>query len=164
MAGAILGDAAPLAAALTGHGARAVRRRYTRALVPVLVLAVGLALLNWGANWPVWPWRGAAVLVPIAVLIAADRARNLGHTLVNGFLVTRQGSLVRRRSALSGAGVVGWNIRQSFFQRRAGVATLTATTAAGKQSYQVLDVPLGDAVRLADQVIPGLLTPFLEQR
>jgi putative membrane protein len=60
-------------------------------------------------------------------------------------------------------GIIGWNLRRSFFQRRAGLATLTATTAAGRQRYEVPDVPSAEALRLADAATPGLLTPFLER-
>jgi putative membrane protein len=70
---------------------------------------------------------------------------------------------VRRRYALAREGIIGWNLEQSFFQRRAGLSTLTATTAAGHQRYAVPDVDLQEALRLADEATPGLLTPFLER-
>ena len=73
----------------------------------------------------------------------------------------RRGSLVRRRCAIAAEGIIGWNIERSFFQRRAGLATLVATTAAGDQHYDVQDVELGEALRLADELVPGLLSPFL---
>ena len=57
--------------------------------------------------------------------------------------------------------VVGWQVRQSPFQRRAGVVTVEATTAGGRQRFAALDVPVEDAVRLADEAVPGLLTSFL---
>jgi putative membrane protein len=110
---------------------------------------------------PGWMWEASLLLLPIAALLARDRYRSLGHALVGGWLVTRQGSLVRRRCALSSDGIVGWNLHQSLFQRRAGLATLTATTAAGRQRYEVSDVDLLEAVRLADRTVPDLLTPFL---
>ena len=88
-----------------------------------------------------------------------DSAGSTGNA--NGWLVTQQGSLVRRRSTLAGDGIIGWNLNRSFFQRRAGLATLTATTAAGRQHYEVPDVDLGHAVALADAAVPGLLRPFL---
>ncbi len=89
-----------------------------------------------------------------------DGAGSTGNA--GGWLVTQQGSLVRRRSALAGDGIIGWNLNRSFFQRRAGLATLTATTAAGRQHYEVPDVDVGHAVALADAAVPGLLRPFLE--
>jgi len=101
------------------------------------------------------------VLVPCGVALAYDRYRSLGHALVGRFLVARRGSLVRRRYMLDCDGIIGWNLTQSFFQRRLGLATLAATTAAGRQRYDVQDVPLAEAVRLADQALPGLLAPFL---
>ena len=65
---------------------------------------------------------------------------------------------------LADEGVIGWTIRESFFQRRRGLATLTATTAAGRQYYEGVDMDVAAAVRLADEVHPGLLTPFLVER
>ena len=62
---------------------------------------------------------------------------------------------------IDGTGVVGWTIRQSFFQRRARLVTLTATTAAGRQGYALPDVDSATAVAIAHDVLPGLLTPFL---
>ena len=76
-------------------------------------------------------------------------------------VAVREGSLVRRRTVLTRDGIIGWNLRQSFFQRRAGVVTVEATTAAGRQRYAAEDVPAELAVRLADRALPGLLTPFL---
>ena len=46
---------------------------------------------------------------------------------------------------------------RSFFQRRAGLATLVATTAAGDQHYDVQDLELGEVLRVADALVPGWL-------
>lgn len=164
VAGLVLGRTAPLADTLAGHGGRAIRRRYTRAVgVAAVIVAVCLALSALG--WlPSWTWRLSLVLLPIAALLAWDRARSLGHTLSERTLVSRRGSLVRRRSALSYDGIIGWNVHRSFFQRRAGLATLVATTAAGRQRIDVQDVPLDEALRVANEALPGLLTPFLDTR
>jgi putative membrane protein len=75
--------------------------------------------------------------------------------------VTRFGSVVRRRTAVAADGVIGWNLRSTFFQRRFGLTTLVATTAAGRQKYSVADLADADAVRFADMCVPGLLEPFL---
>jgi len=156
----VLRDPTPVEVALTAHGPAARRRRFMRTLLAslVLIVAAGFALW-WGAS----PWVGlAAVLsVPVAVMLAADRYRSLGHALAGGFLVTRAGSLYRRRDVLECDGIIGWNLRQTFFQRRAGLATLTATTAAGRQRYAVRDVPVPMALSLAERALPGLLDDFL---
>ncbi|MEN3540469.1 PH domain-containing protein [Microbispora sp. ZYX-F-249] len=155
------GGASPVTAGLTAHGPAALRRRFTRAYgVHALVLAALLALC-WWAGLPSWTWLTTAALLPLTALLAADRYRSLGHALTSGYLITRWGSIVRRRVVLECDGVIGWNIERSFFQRRAGLATLTATTAAGKQGYQVRDVDLAEALRLATAGTPGLLDPFL---
>jgi putative membrane protein len=166
VAGRVLRVPDPTAAALVVHGPRARRRRYNRAVG--LTLAV-VALLVAGALWaglPAWPWWVAVAALPVAAAVAQDRYRGLGHTVVPagpesaGYLVTRHGSLDRRTAALRTDGIIGWRVRQSFFQRRGGLATLTATTAGGHGAYHVLDVPLGEALACAEAAVPGLLLPF----
>ena len=86
-----------------------------------------------------WAWALWAVLT-VAGLLAADRSRSLGHRAgAAGWWPA--GSLERRRDCIAAAGIIGWTVRQTLFQRRAGVATLIAATAAGRKRYQVIDVP-----------------------
>jgi putative membrane protein len=53
--------------------------------------------------------------------------------------------------------VIGWTVSQTFFQRRAGLATVAATTAAGSGAYHVIDIGIADGLALADQAVPDLL-------
>ncbi|GAA1882686.1 PH domain-containing protein [Lapillicoccus jejuensis] len=160
----VLEDDEALAGPLHEHGPAARRRRYTRAAVPALVLAVAGWLLVGLAQW----WVGVGVLATLPLLlspvVAGDRYAGLGHRLLPAHLVVQHGSFVRRRDVLERDGVIGWVVQQSFFQRRVGVAHVLATTAAGKQSYVVRDVPLDTGVAVALAVDPDLLTPFLEER
>ena len=160
VAAQVLRDHAPLEVALIAHGPAARRRRLTRALTGALLVIAGAAVAIFAGATP-WLAGPAALTVPIAYLLGADRYRSLGHAVAGRYLVTRAGSLSRRRDVLECEGIIGWNIRQSFFQRRAGLATLTATTAAGRQHYSVTDVPLTEALSLADRARPGLLDDFL---
>jgi putative membrane protein len=129
--------------------------------VPVVAAALVLAAT---LDWPVWAWILALVPLPVAAALAYDRVRSLGHAVTATALVSRAGSVVRRRSMLAREGIIGVNLRRSFFQRRAGLVTLTATTAAGDQAYAVLDVTPDEAVRVAEAAAPGLLAPFLAER
>ena len=131
-----------------------------RALLPafVLVAGAGIAIAYGASQWLALP---ALVTVPVAAMLAVDRYRSLGHALAGSALVTQHGSLDRRRDVLECEGIIGWNVRESFFQRRAGLATLTATTAAGRQRYVVSDVPLPLALSLGNRALPGLLGAFL---
>jgi putative membrane protein len=70
---------------------------------------------------------------------------------------------VRQRHVLAADVIIGWNFERTLFQRRVGLTTLTATTAAGRQRYEVQDVELGEALRVAEALRPGLLDPFLER-
>jgi putative membrane protein len=158
----VLGEAGPLRVALTPHGPAARRRRHLRALVPTSLLPVALGTLWLAAGWPLW-LALVALLAPGAGLwLAADRYAGLGHALTEHHLVVRSGSLQGHRDALQRGGIIGWNIRQTFFQRRAGLVTLSATTAAGRQAYHALDLPEEVAIALADAAVPGLLGQFVE--
>lgn len=156
---AVLGEGGPLHVDLRPHGPRARRRRYTRALVPsALLLAAGLVASLAGQVW--WPVLVTLPAPFVGVLLARDRYARLGHALTPSYLVARWGSLRGRRDALHRSGIIGWNLHQSFFQRRAGLVSLTATTAAGQQSYEILDLPEDWAVALAVEAVPGLVEQF----
>jgi putative membrane protein len=158
---AVLAESGPLHTALVQHGPIARRRRYVRAVVPASLIPILLVVLAATASWPWW-LAGVGLAVPVlGVLLARDRYARLGHALTPDYVVIRWGSLHGRRDALQRTGIIGWNIKQSFFQRRAGVVSLTATTAAGQQSYEMLDVPEGMAVAFAVEAVPGLVEQFV---
>lgn len=146
----LIGDAETVTGPLRGHGPAAARRRFTRALA-VPAAAVPVLLL---ASAPVWAWAVWAAVTGCCVALAADRVRALGHRVDRRWLVARSGSLERRRDCIATAGVLAWTVRQSWFQRRAGVATLVAATAAGVKAYQLLDVPAGWAWTIAATASP----------
>ncbi|MEV0538845.1 PH domain-containing protein [Nocardia salmonicida] len=148
---------------LRRHGPAAHRRRYTRAAWPVGVVAVVLlAITLAGGHPPVWTWPFPVLLAVVMALLAEDRYRGLGHRVLPGttgptWLITRSGSLDRNRDCLEAPGIIGWTVRQSFWQRRAGLATVVAATAAGKKSYSVVDIPIDQAADLIEAVTPGRL-------
>ncbi|ANW20754.1 PH domain-containing protein [Streptomyces clavuligerus] len=154
----------PTDAPLTGHPRAARARRLRRALGAVLVPLGVVAVLGLWLT-PVLLWIAAAVAavaVPAAALLGLDAYRALGHGISGEFLVVRSGSVRRSTVALQRAGVIGWVVRQSPFQRRAGLLTLTATTAAGTGGYAVRDADAVEGLTFAAQAVPGLLEPFLE--
>ncbi|MEO3977107.1 PH domain-containing protein [Streptomyces sp. CAU 1734] len=157
--------AAPTGTPLTAHPRAARTRRLRWALwaaltPPVILAALGLWLT------PVLLYIAAgftAFAVPAAVLLALDAYRSLGHAVSGGYLIARSGTLRRSTVALRRDGVIGWVVTRSVFQRRAGVLTLTATTAAGAGAYSVRDAGEEEGLRFADEAVPGLLAPFLER-
>ena len=129
-----MGDGPALTAPLVEHGPPARRRRLTRAVVPALVIALAALVLGLRLEWPVWAFVLGFLPAVAAPALAKDRYAGLGHLLTPTHLVVRSGSFSRRRDVLLRSGIIGWTLRQSFFQRRAGIASLVATTAAGKQA------------------------------
>ncbi|WP_447006061.1 PH domain-containing protein [Saccharothrix isguenensis] len=148
----------PTRTPLRRHPVAALRRRMVRAVVPLLVLA---AVLPWFA--PSWTWQVVLALVPFSAALGWDRYRSLGHALTERYLLARAGSAIRETVALQRTGIIGWRVSRSFFQRRAGLVTISATTAAGDGAYHVIDVGEADGLVLADEAVPGLLRPFLER-
>lgn len=159
VAAEVVGSSGPVHAALVDHGPRARARRWTRALVPAAVVAVVLVAVAVATDL-----SGLAFLAALPLLVGAalgfDRARSLGHALVEGWFVARSGSLTRRRELLATDAVIGWNLHSSWFQRRAGLVTLVATTAGGRQYVALPDVPEQVAVDVAIAAVPGLVEQF----
>lgn len=141
---------------LLGHGPVATRRRWTRALALPVLLGVAMVGAAFVVAIPPIAWVAWVVVTVVAAFLAADRARALGHRSGGGWLVARAGSLERRRDCIATAGIIGWTVRQTYFQRRAGVATLVAATAAGVKGYRVLDVPAELAWSVAASASPWL--------
>jgi putative membrane protein len=150
----LIEDADAVTAPVRGHGPAAVRRRWTRALAVPAVVAIALVVATYFVTVPVWAWIVLAVSTLCSALLAADRARALGHRIDERWLVARAGSLELRRDCIATAGIIGWTVRQTFFQRRAGVATLVAATAAGVKHYRVIDVPADLAWSIAATASP----------
>ncbi|WP_459547861.1 PH domain-containing protein [Nocardia sp. X0981] len=160
------GDTAHLAALsripLVRHGPAARRRRYFRAGWPVPLSAAVLLVAATTGDLPPWWWLIPVALIPVCGLLAEDRYRSLGHAVVPAtsdspvWLIVRSGSLDRERTCLEAPGIIGWTVRRTFWQRRAGLATVGAATAAGEKLYLVQDIPLDQARALIEAVTPGL--------
>jgi putative membrane protein len=162
VAATVLGLPADLCSgALEPHGPAARRRRYIRALAGAAAVIVAIYVTTRAQDGPSWVWLTSLALLPAGALLAADRYRSLGHRLAGEWLVTRFGSLARRRNIISADAIIGWRIHQTWFQRRQGLMTLTATTAAGHQHYSIRDVPVAEGLALAAAATGDLLVPFL---
>ncbi|MEV0331941.1 PH domain-containing protein [Nocardia sp. NPDC050717] len=147
---------------LVRHGPAAHRRRFTKAAWPVGGVVVALVVLAVVRGpLPVGVWAIPVVFAVAMAALAEDRYRSLGHRVLPGstgptWLITRRGSLDRHRDCLESPGIIGWTIRRTFWQRRAGLASVVAATAAGKKAYLVDDIPFDQAVALIEAVAPGL--------
>jgi putative membrane protein len=149
-------EAADPAAPLTAHPSAARRRRLGRALpIPLALLVLALALTE--------PWAIAAALLltAIAILVAVDRYRQLGHAFDGRRLAVRGGSLHRRWSEVDPAAAAAYELRSSPFQRRAGVCTLWLHLGQGAGSRRVLDLGEDQAASLLRVLDARMLEPLL---
>lgn len=150
---------------LRPHPRAALARRLGRAAAAslVLVAASTTAQLLW---WLTGGWLMALALatcvgIVAVTALAVDSARALGHRLTPRHLITRRGSLHRTSAVLQRDGIIGWRIRQSVFQRRSGLVTVSATTAVGRGHQPVVDIGLTEGLVLAARAVPGLLERLL---
>jgi putative membrane protein len=128
---------------LRRHPAAARQRRVVRATSAGLAVTVaGLVatpLLGWWQLLLV-----GVVLTALGVPLGLGRYASLGHAVGPDSLAVRSGWLVREEAVLERRAVVGWRVRQSLFQRRAGLATVTACVGAGTGGYAALDMAADD--------------------
>jgi putative membrane protein len=153
--GAVDPEAPDPASPLAPHPLPARRRRLIRALPVPLVLLAGA--LVWREPWAI----GATVLlVAVAVAVALDRYRQLGHAFDGRRLAVRGGSVHRRWSELDPSAAVAYDLRSSPGQRRAGLCTLRVHLGQGAGTRRVLDLGEGQAGVLLEALDPPLLGPL----
>lgn len=134
---------------LVAHPPAARRRIVVRYQLWNLVLAIGLGAAWWFWSWTPWLLLAPAVLAVLLVPAAVANGRALGHRIHDGSLTARRGFFWRRTDVVQLRGISGAHVTQSILQRRLGLASVVATTAAGEKHYTVVDVALGTAAELA---------------
>ncbi|GHE11488.1 PH domain-containing protein [Klenkia taihuensis] len=134
---------------LRPHPPAARRRRLVRACAPGAVLLVAGAVLTATVGWW-WLLPAGAVLAGLGVPLGLGRYAALGHVAGARSFSLRSGWLVREQVVLQRRAVVGWQVQQSFFQRRQGVATVVAAVGAGAGGYRALDIGAADAAPFAE--------------
>jgi putative membrane protein len=131
----LVSDPGPLVA----HPPAARRRRIVRALTAGLVVTAAGAVLTPLLGWW-WVLAAGLALTVLGVPIGLGRYAALGHAAGPESFAVRSGWLVREQAVLQRRAVVGWQVRQSTFQRRAGLATVTACVGAGRGGYAAVDM------------------------
>ena len=128
---------------LLPHPPAARRRRIVRALAAgLLVTAAGLVLTVSAGWW--WLLLAGVVLTALGVPLGLGRYAALGHAVGRTTFTVRSGWLAREQAVLERRAVVGWQVRQSPFQRRAGLATVVACVGAGRGGYAAIDMATED--------------------
>jgi putative membrane protein len=133
---------------LNAHPPAARRRRLVRAVgFGLAVTAAGVVIAAVGGPW--WPLVAGVALTVLGVPLGLGRYASLGHATGPRSFSVRSGWLVREQAVLERRAVVGWRVQQSFFQRRAGLATVTACVGAGTGGYTALDMAADEVAEFA---------------
>jgi putative membrane protein len=146
---------------LTRHPAAARRRSVLRACSLGLVLLLAGAVLTPLAGWW-WLLVTGGVLTVLGVPLGLARYAALGHTAGARSFAVRSGWLVQEHTVLQRRAVVGWQVRQSVVQRRAGLVTVQACVGAGRGGYTATDMAAAEApafTRAASGVWADALAP-----
>jgi putative membrane protein len=133
---------------LVPHPPAARRRRIVRAAFAGLALTAAGVVATVLAGW----WQIAVlglVLVILGILLGLGRYASLGHVTGPRSFSVRSGWLDREQVVLQRRAVVGWRVRQSFFQRRNGLATVVACVGAGRGGYASVDMGADDVAGFA---------------
>ncbi len=139
IAGRLVDDPGPL----TRHPPAARRRRIARAMATGLpVCAVGVVAAATDGVW--WVLAVGVALTLLGVPLGLGQYASLGHAAGPRSFSVRSGWLVREQAVLQRRAVVGWRVRQSFFQRRVGLATVVACVGAGTGGYVAVDMAADD--------------------
>jgi putative membrane protein len=143
-------------APLVPHPPAARPRRLLRATALPLAAVVLAAALGW---W--WVAAAALGLLVLAVPLALDRYRQLGHRFDGRLLVIRGGSLLRRWTVLDPDAIVAYELKRSPGQRRAGLCTLMLHLGQGTGSRRILDAGEEQARVLLAALDAPLLGPLV---
>ncbi len=155
-------EADPFATTLAPHPRAALRRRLVWAGWVVIAVAGGLfwlAAIDQVAAGA--PWAAVVLGPALAVPAARISYEALGHAVRGPYLITRSGLFSRATTVLQRKAVSTIVIRESLFQRRLGLRTVSTMTAAGSGGYDTPDVDAAEALAFARLCAPGLLEPFL---
>ncbi|MEV4318726.1 PH domain-containing protein [Actinocrispum sp. NPDC049592] len=153
---------APTDIQLRRHPRAAARRLIMWITLASAVPATVLGTLSAFDLTPDWIWQLLLVLIPLGFLNGLGEYRGLGHALTDEHIVVRWGVTPRTTVAIQRTGIVGWKIRQTIFQRRPRLVTVTATVAAGSGSYSARYAGQDEGLEFAAAAVPGLLAPFLD--
>jgi putative membrane protein len=128
---------------LAPHPPAARRRRIVRAVAAGLAVTAAGAVLGPLLGWW-WVPAVGVVLMVLGLPLGLGRYAALGHGAGACSFSVRSGWLVREQAVLQRRAVVGWQVRQSPFQRKAGLATVIACVGAGRGGYAAVDLAAED--------------------
>ena len=104
-----------------------------------------------------WWWQGiiwGAALLPVIVLLAVIRYRNMGYSTSRGNLAVRKGVFRKHVWLIPTRKIQTFSLTESFFQRRLSLSTLYVDTAGASpvSPADIIDLPGEEATRLIQGV------------
>jgi putative membrane protein len=133
--------------ALTSHPRPALRRSVFRWVRPAVVIAsvVWLVPALTPFEPPAWMRPAAVAYVLAALVLGAVEYRQLAHALTDRVVASRRGALSISTQIAPVVKVQAASTRANLFQRRLGLATVTAHVAGPGGDVEILDASADDA-------------------
>jgi putative membrane protein len=133
---------------LVPHPPAARRRAVVRACALGVLTLIAGAVLTPALGWW-WLLVSGAVLTALGVPLGRARYAALGHAVGPRSFAVRSGWLVQEHTVLQRRAVVGWQVRQTVVQRRAGLVTVQACVGAGRGGYTAVDMAAEETAAFA---------------
>jgi putative membrane protein len=148
---------------LVSHPRTAMRRAVFRWLRPPLYLNAGLwAVAAWTPFEPPLPLRLAALVWLLASpLLGVVEYRQLAHALTDRVVACRRGALSISTSMAPVVKVQAASTTANLFQRRLGLATVTAHVAGPGGDVEILDAAATDATELHTRLTAHAADPVV---
>ena len=119
---------------------------YARRRAFVLYVAALLGVSVSLAYFSSWEWLWLSSLVPLIWIAAHLHVRHRGYAVAQGYVALRSGFLDRTTWVIPERRVQTAHLRETIFQRRLGIGTLSVDTAAGEAQVVDLEVTEGRAL------------------
>jgi len=115
-----------------------------------IALAVVIASIWWWWDGVIW----GAALLPLIVLMAVLRYRNMGYSASKGELAMRKGVFRKHVWLIPTPKIQTFSLTESFFQRRLDLSTVYVDTAGASpvSPADIVDLPEEAATRLIQEV------------
>jgi putative membrane protein len=131
-----------------------IRRAFIRYLFGVLFLATVFQLLVSFTEFSFWNYLWVLLFLPLILYAAILRYRYRGYAISDDKVIIKQGFWIQKTTVVQIKKIQTLNIKETFFQRRLGLASLYIDTASSSVigDAKIVDIEKNDAIELMEEL------------